>query len=77
MIALLDRCLGDTYLTKDKATLPWQASELSSKADRFLFPPAGAGTETPGSDGCISCLLNKTAYLGAVGIPMLGFEREI
>ena len=77
MIASLDRCLGDMYLTKDKATLPWQASELSSKADHFLPPPARAASETPGGDGCISCLLNKTAYLGAAGIPTLGFEQGI
>lgn len=32
MIESLDRCLGDVYLTEDKATLRWQASELSSKA---------------------------------------------
>lgn len=77
MIAWLDRCLGDMYLTEDKATLPWQASELSSQADRFLSPPARAGSETPGSDGCVSCLRSKPAYLGAAGIPTLGFERGI
>lgn len=74
MSASLDRCLGDTYLTEDKATLPWQASELSSKPDHFLSPPARAGSETPGSDGCVSCLLDRTAYLGATGIPMMGFK---
>jgi len=77
MIASLDRCLGDMYLTEDKATSPWQASELSSKADGFLSPSLRAGSETPGGDGCISCLLNKTAYLGATGIPALGFEQGI
>lgn len=41
MIALLDRCLGDMYLTKDKATLPWQASELSLKLIVFYFHQLG------------------------------------
>lgn len=77
MIASLDHCLGDTYLTKDKATLLWQASELSSKADRFLSPPARAGCETPGSDGCISCLLNVTAYLGAQESPRWALSEEL
>lgn len=77
MIASLNCCLGDKYLTEDKAMLPWQASELSSEADQFLSAPARAGSETPDSDGCRSFLLDKTSYLGAAGIPMLGLEGGI
>lgn len=45
VIAPLDCCLGDIHLTEDKAELPWQGSELSSEADRFLSPPSRAGAE--------------------------------
>ena len=45
MIAPLDYRLGDIHLTEDKAKLPWQGSELSSEADRFLSPPSRAGAE--------------------------------
>lgn len=41
MIASLDHCLGDMYLTEDKATLPWQALSYHLKLIVFYLHQPG------------------------------------